>query len=121
VTAPLSPEWFAAAAPALAGLDSAGPVDATVQYAVSKTPQGKVTFRAVIRGGVVTELSAGKAEAPDVVVSCSYEQFLDVLEGRKTPDVAFMDASWKVEGDHKRWLLDLRPVRVAALDVLGGV
>lgn len=120
MTVPLSPEWFDETAALLADLGSAGAVDATLQYAVASTPEGKVTFHAVVTGGVVTELTTGKATAPDIVVSCNYDQFLDVLEGRKTADVAFMDASWKIEGDHKRWLLDLRPVREAVLAALAG-
>lgn len=118
MNAPLSPEWFAETAGLLAGLDAAGDVDATLQYAVSSAPDGKVTFHAVVEGGVVTELAVGKASEPDVLISCSYDQFLDVVEGRKSTDVAFMDASWKIEGDHKRWLIDLRPVRAAVLGAL---
>ena len=118
MTVPLSDEWFEFTAALLAGLDSAGDIDAPLQYAIASTPEGKVTFHAVVAGGVVIELASGKAAAPDIVVSCNYDQFLDVLEGRKTADVAFMDASWKIEGDHKRWLLDLRPVREAVLEAL---
>ena len=118
MSVPLSDEWFASTAGLLGGLQSAGNIDATLQYAIASTPEGKVTFHAVVAGGVVTELATGKATDPDIVVSCNYDQFLDVLEGRKTADVAFMDASWKIEGDHKRWLLDLRPVREAVLEAL---
>ena len=117
----LSPEWFDETAALLAGLAPAGDVDASLQYAVSSTPAGKVTFHAVVSGGVVREFATGKATAPDIVVSCSFEKFLAVVEGRKSADVAFMDASWKVEGDHKRWLLDLRPVREAVLTALGSI
>lgn len=115
---PLSSEWFDETAALLAGLDSVGDIDATLQYAVASTPDGKVTFHAVVAGGVVTELAVGKTTAPDIVVSCNYDQFLDVVEGRKSADVSFMDASWKVEGDHRRWLIDLRPVRAAVLGAL---
>jgi len=118
MSVPLSGEWFDSAATLLGGLDSVGKIDATMQYAVASTPEGKVMFRVVVAEGVVTELATGKVDAPDIVVSCNYDQFLDVLEGRKTADVAFMDASWKIEGAHKRWLVDLRPVREAALEAL---
>ncbi|MDG1367809.1 MAG: SCP2 sterol-binding domain-containing protein [Acidimicrobiales bacterium] len=118
MSTPLSDEWFSTARSVLDGLDSVGRVEATVQYAIASTPEGKVTFHAVVTDGVVTALATGKATDPDIVVSCNYDQFLDVLEGRKTADVAFMDASWKIEGDHKRWLLDLRPVREAVLGAL---
>ena len=117
----LSPEWFDAAAAALARIPSAGEVDAVVQYVVSSTPDGKLTFHAVIDDGVVTELASGKAADPTAVISCSYDAALDVVEGRKSADAAFMDASFKVEGDHKTWLLDLREVRAAAIEALAGL
>ena len=114
----LTPEWFDTAAPALAALPSAGDVDAVVQYVVSSTPEGKLTFHAVIEGGVVVDLASGKASDPTAIISCSYDAALDVVEGRKSADVAFMDASFKVEGDHKTWLIDLRDVRAAVLDAI---
>lgn len=113
-----TPEWFDRVAPVLAAVPSAGTVDAVVQYVISSTPVGKVTFHAVIEGGVITDLASGKAAEPTVIVSAGYEAALDVLEGRTTADAGFMDASLKVEGDHKAWLLDLRDVRAAALAAL---
>ncbi len=110
-----TPDWFDRIAPVLAGLPSAGDVDAVVQYVVSSTPDGKVTFHAVVEGGVVTDVASGKASDPTAVISCSYDAALDVLEGRKSADEGFMDASLKVEGDHKTWLIDLRDVRSASL------
>lgn len=117
----LSPEWFDTAAVTLAGLPSAGDVDAVVQYAVASSPDGKVTFHAVIAGGVVTDLASGKATDPDVIVSCNYDVALELVAGAKSVDAAFMDASVKVEGDHKRWLIDLRGVRAAALEALAAL
>ena len=113
-----TPEWFDRVAPMLAALASAGDIDAVVQYVISSTPDGKVTFHAVIEAGVVTDLASGKAADPTAVISAGYEAALDLLEGRKTADTGFMDASLKVEGDHKTWLLDLRDVRSAALAAL---
>ena len=113
-----TPEWFDRVAPVLAALPSAGDIDAVVQYVISSTPDGKVTFHVVIEGGVVTDVASGKASDPTAIISAGYEAALDVLEGRKTADAGFMDASLKVEGDHKTWLLDLRDVRDAALTAL---
>lgn len=115
MTDAFTPGWFDRVAAALAVLPSAGAVDAVVQYVVSSTPDGKVTFHAVIEGGVVTDVAAGKAADPTAVISCSYDSALAVLGGDKSADEAFMDASLKVEGDHKTWLLDLREVRAASL------
>ena len=113
-----TPEWFDRVAPVLAALPPAGDIDAVVQYVISSTPDGKVTFHVVIEGGVVTDVASGKASDPTAIISAGYEAALDVLEGRKTADAGFMDASLKVEGDHKTWLLDLRDVRDAALTAL---
>jgi len=103
---------------ALAALDSAGDVDAVVQYAVSANPEGKVTFHAVIEAGVVIELVAGKATDPIAKISCSFDTFEALVAGDKSTDAAFMDGSIKVEGNHKIWLLDLRSVRASALAAL---
>ena len=105
----------------LAALPPAGDASATVQYAVSSSPDGKVTFHAVIEGGVVTEFAVGKGTDPDVVVSCSYDAFTGVLDGTTTADAAFMDGSFKVEGDHKAWLIDLRNVRTVAFGALAAL
>ncbi|MEO0494395.1 MAG: SCP2 sterol-binding domain-containing protein [Actinomycetota bacterium] len=121
MTAVLSPEWFDAAGPVLAGLAPAGDVSAVVQYAVSSAPDGKVTFHAVIDGGVVSAFATGKGTDPDVVISCNYDAFVDVLDGTKSADAAFMDASFKVEGDHKVWLIDLRDVRSSAFTALAAI
>ena len=121
MSAVLSPEWFDAAAPALAALPAAGDASAEVQYAVASSPDGKVTFHAVISDGVVTEFATGKGSDPDVVISCNYDAFVDVVDGTKSADVAFMDASFKVEGDHKLWLIDLRDVRAAAFGALAAL
>jgi len=118
MSAPLSDEWFAAANSALAALPSAGEVDAVVQWAVSASPEGKVTFHAVIEDGVISALAMGKASDATAAVSCSFDTFEALLAGDLSPDAAFMDASIKVEGDHKVWLLDLRGVRGAALAAL---
>lgn len=115
MSAAFTPEWFDRVAPALAALPSAGDVDGVVQYVVSGSPEGKVTFHTVVEGGVVTDVASGKASGPTAVVSCSYDTALEILEGRRSPDAGFMDASLKVEGDHKAWLLDLRDVRAACL------
>ena len=70
---------------------------------------------------MVTEFAAGKGTDPDVVVSCTYDAFTGVLDGTTTADAAFMDGSFKVEGDHKAWLIDLRDVRAAVFGALAAL
>ena len=89
-----------------AALPPVGDASATVQYAVSSSPrQGHY---AVIEGGVVTEFAAARASI-HVVVSCTTTPSPACLTA--TTATAFMDGSFKVEGDHKAWLIDLRDVR----------
>ena len=44
-----------------------------------------------------------------------------MLDGTATADAAFMDGSFKVEGDHKAWLIDLRDVRTVAFGALAAL
>ena len=55
------------------------------------------------------------------MVSCTYDAFNGVLDGTTTDDAAFMYGSFKVEGDHKAWLIDLRDVRVAVFGALAAL
>ncbi len=114
----LSEEWFAAVGAALAGAPPMGDVTTTVQYVVGGSPEGKVTFNAGITNGVISSLELGKHTHPAVVLSCSYDTALAVISGIETTDGAFMTGALKVEGDHAGWLLDLRPVREAALTLI---
>ena len=50
-----------------------------------------------------------------------YDAFTGVLDGTTTADAAFMDGSFKVEGDHKAWLIDLRDVRAAVFGALAAL
>ena len=107
----LSDEWLTEARVALAGLPKIDGADAIVQYTVSGTPEGKVQAHVVVKSGRVTSIEAGKHSEPDCIVSLAYPEAVALFSGDLTPEVAFMSGRAKVEGDHRVWLLDLRPVR----------
>lgn len=115
----LTPEWFDEAQTVLAGLAPAGAADVTVQYEVSSTPNGKVVFHGVVQGGRVVGLAPGAADQADVTVACSYEVAAGVIAGQRDPHGEYMTGGLKVDGAHALWLLDLHPLRQAALAALG--
>lgn len=117
----LTEDWFAEATATLASLAPAGEQSAVLQYSVTGGPEGKVTCHAVIEGGVVTGIAAGKADSPDVVATLSYDEAFAVLTGEHSADAAFMRGGVKIEGDHVAWLLNLREVREMTLAALAPI
>lgn len=107
----LTDEWLEEAAAALAVLPEHPGIDADVQYVVSGAPAGKVQVRAEVRSGRITDLAVGKHDDPGCTVSMSYAEAVALFLGELGPEVAFMSGRVKVEGDHRIWLLDMRPMR----------
>ena len=118
----LSDEWVAASADALAGLRAPeggeGLGDVVIDYVVSGTPDGTRAIGVTLRDGRVTEMAVGKSPDPDVVVSMKYPVAVSILTGETTADAGYMNGALKVEGAHARWMLDLRPTRLAAVEAL---
>lgn len=111
MTAFLSDEWLNEAQVSLADLRTIEGADGVVQYVISGAPDGKVQVHVDVRSGRVTGIAAGKHPDPDCTVTLAYTDAVALFAGELTPEVAFMSGRAKVEGDHRVWLLDLRPVR----------
>jgi len=111
VTAFLTEDWLTEAAAAFTVLPDRPGIDADVQYVVSGAPGGKVQVRATVRSGRITELAVGKHDDPDCTVTLSYADAVALFLGELGPEVAFMSGRVKIEGDHRIWLLDMRPIR----------
>lgn len=114
-------EWLAAAGAALAELPEIDRASAVIDYVIAGTPAGKVTIAVVVENGRVTTISAGKSSDPDLVISLGYDAALAILAGETSSDAGFMNGALKVEGAHERWMLELRPVRLAAIEALAPV
>jgi len=114
-------DWLQAATAALSELPEVAAADAVIDYVVAGTPSGKATIGVTIENGRVTAMQSGKSTDPDLVVSLKYDAALKILSGEMTSDAGFMNGALKVEGAHERWMLDLRPVRVSAVEALAGV
>lgn len=111
-------EWTAAAAAALAELPPIVGLDAVVEYTVSGCPGGRVSLTATVSDGAVAEIELGRCADPDIAVSLGYADAVAILSGESTSEAGYMSGAVKVEGDYPRWLLDLRPVRLAATRAL---
>ena len=114
-------EWLAAAADALSDLPAIEGASVAVDYVVSGSPAGKVTIGVTVENGRVTALRAGKSADPDLVISLTYDAALKILRGEMSSDAGYMNGALKVEGAHERWMLELRPARVAAIGALAPV
>ena len=114
-------EWLAAATAALSELPEIEGASAVIDYVVAGSPAGKATIGVTLQDGRVTAMQAGKSAEPDLVVSLKYDAALRILLGEMTSDAGFMNGALKVEGAHERWMLELRPVRVAAIEALSSV
>ena len=113
--------WLAAATAALGELPPVDGADAVIDYVIAGSPSGKATIGVAVEGGRVTAMQAGKSADPDLVISLKYDVALEILSGEMTSDAGYMNGALKVEGAHKRWMLDLRDVRIAAIEALAPV
>ena len=111
-------EWIAAAGEALGGLPTVVGLDAVVEYTVSGRPGGRVSLTVTVRDGTVSEIAAGKSKDTDIAVSLNYTDAVAILSGEMTSDAGYMSGAVKVEGDYPLWMLDLRPIRLAAIAAL---
>lgn len=111
-------DWTAAAAAALAELPPVAGLDAVVEYTISGCRGGRVALTVTVSEGTVAKLEAGRSEDPDISISMGYADAVAILRGELSSDAGYMSGAVKVEGDYPRWLLDLRPVRLAAIEAL---
>jgi hypothetical protein len=114
-------DWLVAAAEALAAMPSQAGASAVIDYVVAGSPDGKVTIGVTLTDGQVTAMQTGKSKDPDIVVSVKYEYAVEILTGEMSSDAGYMNGALKIEGAHERWMLELRPVRLAAIEALAPV
>ena len=111
-------EWIAAASDALGGLPAVPGLDAVIEYTISGRPIGRVSLTVTLADGVVSGIAVGKSKDTDIAISMNYPDAVAILSGEMTSDAGYMSGAVKVEGDYPLWMLDLRPVRLAAIEVL---
>jgi len=76
--------------------DKAAGVNAVIQYDISGDQAG--TWHAVIKDGTCT-VSAGPATNPNLTLAMSSQDWLDMLAGKLSGQMAFMSGKLKLKGD----------------------
>ncbi len=107
----LSEEWVAELARAGAELPPVEGVSMTIQHEIAGAPDGKVRFHLTWTDGVLTEAALGKVPDPQIQVQAKAPEALEILRGEMSPDVGYMQGRLKVDGEHRRLLIDLRDWR----------
>ncbi|MCY4665952.1 MAG: SCP2 sterol-binding domain-containing protein [Acidimicrobiaceae bacterium] len=95
---PLGEGWLEAVAAELGAVDAAGSADGVAQIIVSGSPSGTAPFYVVVAGGRVSTV-AGRHREPDMVLSCSYPDFVQAWEGGLSLEASYMSGRMKLEGD----------------------
>ncbi len=85
----------------------------TVQHEIAGAPDGKVRFFIEWANGRLITAELGKIKEPDVVIAAKAPEALRILGGDLNPDVAYMQGRLKVDGDYRRFLIDLRDWRTS--------
>lgn len=81
------------------------------QYEISGTPEGKIRYYIVWKEGSVSEASKGKLDNPECSFTAKYDDIREIFFGRISTEEAFMRGDLKVEGDYKKFLVDLHDWR----------
>jgi putative sterol carrier protein len=76
--------------------DKASGTSATIQYDISGDGGG--TWNAVIKDGACT-VNQGAAASPNLTLSISAQDWLDMLSGKQSGQMLFMSGKLKVKGD----------------------
>jgi putative sterol carrier protein len=76
--------------------EKAAGVNATIQYDISGDQAG--TWNAVIKDGTCT-VAPGAAAAPSLTLSMSSQDWLDMVGGKLSGQMAFMSGKLKLKGD----------------------
>jgi hypothetical protein len=105
----LSDEWLAFVAEQASTLPERPGVSLVMQHVVSGSPAGKVQCGVEVRDGRLVACAIGKRPDATCTVTWTYADALAALRGADL-DVAFMRGTLKIDGDYRRFLLDLRQV-----------
>ena len=85
---------------------------ATMQYVVSGGPDGEIRYYWVLRDGKLLESSLGKIDDPELTLTLSYDDSVQIQQGELDPNAAFMQGRLKATGDMGK-LLQLLPLTMS--------
>ncbi len=95
---PLGEAWLESVAAGLEAVDAAASSDGVAQVVVGGSPSGAAQFHVVVDGGRVGVV-AGRHPEPDMLLSCSYLDFVRAWQGELSLEAAYMSGRMKLEGD----------------------
>ena len=107
----LSDEWVEVLQNLGSKLPKIQGVSVSCQYEISGTPDGKIRYYIVWQDGKVSEVSKGKMDHPECRFTAKYEDAKEILFGKVSAEEAFMRGDLKIEGDYKKFLVDLHDWR----------
>lgn len=107
----LSDEWVEALKNLGSKLSKIQGVSVSCQYEISGTPDGKIRYYIVWEDGKVSDVSKGKMDHPECRFTAKYEDAKEILAGKVSAEEAFMRGDLKIEGDYKKFLVDLHDWR----------
>lgn len=94
----LSPEWFRAAASAVARVRATNDERTVIGQRVTGGPDGQIDYRLVIAEGEC-RLATGVEPAAEVHLTLSYELARGIAAGRRAAKDAFLHGDIRVDGD----------------------
>jgi putative sterol carrier protein len=95
----LSQEWFDAQTSGASSFPERPGVTARMQYKITGTPDGDVTFHTVIEDGKIVESELGDDPSADFTRTVPYGDFAEISKGELDAEAAFMQGRVKVAGD----------------------
>ena len=107
----LSDEWVEVLQNLGSKLPKIQGVSVSCQYEISGTPDGKIRYYIVWKDGKVSDVSKGKKDDPECRFTVKYEDAKEILFGKVSAEEAFMRGDLKIEGDYKKFLVDLHDWR----------
>jgi putative sterol carrier protein len=86
---------------------------ARMQYKVTGTPDGDVTFHTVIENGKMLENALGDDPQAEFTIAVAYDDFVKTSKGELDANAAFMQGRLKVTGNMGK-LMTLMPLTQSA-------
>jgi putative sterol carrier protein len=109
----VSEPWIAELARLGAQLPVVAGATMSIQHEIAGAPDGKVRFHMQWTDGTLAHAELGKVKEPDIVIQAKAPEALRIISGDLDPDVAYMQGRLKVDGDYRRFLIDLRDWRAS--------
>ncbi|MDA8391707.1 MAG: SCP2 sterol-binding domain-containing protein [Actinomycetota bacterium] len=105
----LSQEWLDETRRLTASHPPVPGASATIQYVVSGGPGGDVEYYWVLTDGRLEAAALGRLDAPELTMSQSREDAMEIQKGALDPSAAYMQGRLKVSGDMAK-LMSLLPL-----------